>query len=93
MATQRTSFAKLQRDREKQARSAAKRERRQEREAEAAAKETAPEPLLDDSGRKLEPAELLELVSTVHRQFEAGDIDFETFEEAKTAILQRLPVD
>jgi hypothetical protein len=91
MATQRTSFAKLQRDRDKQAKAAAKRARRQERDTTSPPAE-APALLLDGES-ELNAAQLLELVETVHRQFEAGTIDFDTFEEAKAAILSRLPVD
>jgi hypothetical protein len=90
--TQRTSFAKLQRDRDKQAKAAAKRLRRQERSSEP--EETvAPDVLLDASGGELNASELLKLVESVHKQFDDGVIDFETFEETKAAILSRLPVD
>jgi len=33
------------------------------------------------------------LVETIHSEFDAGVIDFETFEEKKTALLSRLSVD
>lgn len=92
MVTQRTSFAKLQRDRDKQAKAAAKRDRRQERSS-APTEEEPRELLLDDSGKELSASELLALVETVHRQFEAKEIDFETFEETKAMLLSRLPVD
>ena len=92
MVTQRTSFAKLQRDRDKQAKAAAKRDRRQER-ASTPTEQEPRELLLDDSGKELSASELLALVETVHRQFEAKEIDFETFEETKAMLLSRLPVD
>jgi hypothetical protein len=90
--TQRTSFAKMQRDRDKQAKAAAKRDRRLERQAvpDGAA---APVIDLDDTSAELSAAELLQLVETIHGEFEAGVIDFETFEEKKTALLSRLSVD
>lgn len=88
--TQRTSFAKLQRDRDKQAKAAAKRDRRKERQAETP---DAPEPDLLLEGGELSASELLTMVEQVHRQFEAKVIDFETFEETKAALLSRLPVD
>ena len=92
MATQRTSFAKLQRDRDKQAKAAAKRDRRQERQAGTAGGE---EPVLslESAETELSASELLTMVERVHRQFEAKEIDFETFEETKAALLSRLPVD
>jgi len=92
MVTQRTSFAKLQRDRDKQAKAAAKRDRRQERSSTPTPAEPR-ELLLDDSGKELTAAELLALVEQVHRQYDAKEIDFETFEETKALLLSRLPVD
>jgi hypothetical protein len=92
MATQRTSFSKMQRDRDKQAKAAAKRDRRQERQAEAAAGPTPSLPSADD-GSEISPGELLSLVESVHQQFESGVIDFDTFEETKASLLSRLPVD
>jgi hypothetical protein len=86
MATRRTSFSKLQRDRAKQAASAAKRERRAER---ANAEEVVEIP----TEGELSPAELLGLIEEIHRQFEAKQIDFEEFEEKKSELLARLPVD
>ncbi|MDP9074742.1 MAG: hypothetical protein M3N98_11315 [Actinomycetota bacterium] len=90
--TQRTSFAKLQRDRDKQAKAAAKRDRRQERAAEPETSEALPL-LLDDSGAELTASQLLDLVEAVHRQYAEETIDFETFEQTKAALLSRLPVD
>jgi hypothetical protein len=89
MATRRTSFGKLQRDRAKQANAAAKRERRQER---AAASDTVEEVSIPTEG-ELSPAELIGLIEQIHQQFEDKVIDFETFEEKKAELLARLPVD
>ena len=90
--TQRTSFGKLQRDRDKQAKAAAKRDRRREKES---VTRTAEEPvaLMENTGGELTPSQLLKMIETVHRQFEEGTIDFATFEETKAALLSRLPVD
>jgi hypothetical protein len=89
--TQRTSFAKMQRDRDKQAKAAAKRDRRQERQADQGG-DDASGPLVDSTD-DVSVQELLTLVERVHRQFEDKVIDFETFEETKAALLKRLPVD
>lgn len=89
--TQRTSFAKMQRDRDKQAKAAAKRDRRQERQADQGGDEPSG-PLVDGTD-DVSAQELLTLVERVHRQFEDKVIDFETFEETKAALLKRLPVD
>jgi hypothetical protein len=88
MATQRTSFMKLQRERDRQARASAKRDRRIRGEGEpAAAEPIGPLP------ETLSAAELLKLVEAVHKQFDAGEIDFEEFEEAKRDLLSRLPIE
>jgi hypothetical protein len=86
MATRRTSFSKLQRDRAKQAAQAAKRERRIER-ANAETEVDIP------TEGELSPAELLGLIEQIHRQYEAKQIDFDEFEEKKAELLARLPVD
>jgi hypothetical protein len=91
MATQRTSFNKLQRDRDKQEKAAAKRDRRQSR-----ATATDEEQALGETpatGNEPSAQELLDEVEKVHRQFDAGDIDFETYENTKTLLLSQLPVD
>jgi hypothetical protein len=91
MATRRTSFAKLQRDRDKKARAAAKQERRQERQSEA---ETAEETEAAPSGEgELSAAQLLVEVERLHKEFDDKKIDFETFEERKADLLSRIPVD
>jgi hypothetical protein len=83
MASRRTTFDKLQRERAKKAKAAAKRERRLEKSA-------------DENGdgdvavSSDDPAELLEEIAAVHARFEAKMIDFEEFEEQKTALFERL---
>lgn len=97
MAAQRTSFEKLQRDRAKKAKQAAKREKRAERGTEA--DPSADGELIDvtealsDDGKELSAADLLNLVEAIHRQFEAKEISLEEFEERKTELFGRLPID
>jgi hypothetical protein len=88
MATRRTSFSKLQRDRAKQAAAVAKREKRAER----AAADPDAEIEIPTEG-ELSPAELLGLIEEIHRQFEAKLIDFDEYEEKKGELLARLTVD
>jgi hypothetical protein len=89
MGAQRTTFSKLQRDRAKKAKAALKRERRQERAAGAGS-----EPEVDVSGEgELSAAELLQLVESIHRSYEAKQISYEEYEEKKADLLSRLPVD
>jgi hypothetical protein len=91
MATQRTSFNKLQRDRDKQEKAAAKRDRRQSRAT--ATDQEEPLDAVAPTGNEPSAQELLDEVEKVHRQFDAGDIDFETYENTKTLLLSQLPVD
>lgn len=91
MGAQRTSFAKLQRDRAKKAKAAAKRERRIEGPGEELVLED-----LDveaEEGEVLSPAELLARVESIQRRFDDGEIDLDELEEQKTALLARLPID
>ncbi len=44
-------------------------------------------------GGELSAAELMRLVEAVHRDYEAGVIDLEQFEESKRALLARVRVD
>ncbi len=96
MAVQRSSYARLQRDRAKKAKAQAKRERKSER----------PDGVddVDLEGDELiakltghdgppSPEELLQLVSALHTRYEANEIDFEEFEELKGALMRRLMVE
>jgi hypothetical protein len=98
MAKQRSSFAKLQRDKAKKERAAMKRASRRERKAEAETESTTPTPSGDDldlvSGEgELSAPELLALIEDLHNRREAGTISLEDFEEAKVELFARLPVD
>lgn len=91
MGAQRTTFSKLQRDRAKKAKAALKRERRQER----GAATTTADPELDvaTGEGELSASELLKLVESIHRSYEAKQISYEEYEEKKADLLSRLPVD
>jgi hypothetical protein len=91
MATQRTSFTKLQRDRAKKAKAAAKRERRLERAAEARTA-SVDETTTSDEG-PISAAELLHEIEVTHQRFEAKLMTYEEFEEKKAELLARLPID
>jgi hypothetical protein len=86
MATRRTTFDKLQRERAKKAKAAAKRERRQEK-----GENEAGDDLLDlGAEENLTPGELLQRIESVHERYAAGQLSFEDFEEQKTELLTRL---
>jgi hypothetical protein len=95
MATQRTSFTKLQRDRAKKAKAAAKRERRIERAAEARnGTEDSDGSEIESSGEgPISAAELLHEIEVTHQRFEAKLMTYEEFEEKKAELLSRLPID
>ena len=92
MATQRTSFTKLQRDRAKKAKAAAKRERRMERAAEAKNPSETDEFDAPADGT-ISAAELLHEIEVTHQRFEAKLISIEEYEEKKAELLARLPID
>lgn len=98
MAKQRSSFAKLQRDKAKKERAAMKRANRQQRKAEADAEAESPTET-EESGElvpgegELSAPELLALIEDLHKRREAGTISLEDFEEAKVELFARLPVD
>jgi hypothetical protein len=95
MATQRTSFSKLQRDRAKKAKAAAKREKRLERAAEArtGTDEVEGEATEESGEGPISAAELLHEIEVTHQRYEAKLMTFEEFEEKKAELLSRLPVD
>jgi hypothetical protein len=88
MATRRTSFDKLQRERAKRAKAASKRERRQER----AAGDGVDQDVLDDmpASEELTAGELMQRLEVLHNRYEAKAIDFDTFEDQKRELLERL---
>ncbi len=97
MGAQRTSFDKLQRDRAKKAKAAAKRDRRLtgtdvpaltiDLEAEEGA-----EPVLAPD-EPVSAADMLKVIESIHRRFEAGTMTLEDFEEQKADLMARLPID
>lgn len=92
MGAQRTSFDKLQRDRNKKAKQALKRERRQTGEPRLSAGEEADAAPMSSEG-ELSAAELLSQIELIHRQLDEKVIDFDEFEERKADLMARLPID
>ena len=92
MGAQRTSFEKLQRDRNKKAKQALKRERRQTGETRIG--EDGQEVLVELSTEgELSAAELLAQIELIHKQLDDKVIDFDEFEERKADLMARLPID
>ena len=90
MGAQRTSFAKLQRDRAKKAKAAMKRERRQ---GGVQAEPDDDTPNVVDDGGELSAPVLLALIEQIQKQFDNEEISFEEYEEKKLDLLARLPID
>jgi hypothetical protein len=93
MGGQRTSFSKLQRDRDKKAKAAAKRERRAERSAGGGSGDEVVDDVVDDGKGELSADDLLKLIESIHQRYDAGTMTLEEFEEQKVDLLGRLPVD
>ena len=93
MAGQRTTFNKLQRERAKKAKAAAKRERRQDRLSGTGPQSGAGAVALPADETELSASRLLELIESIHKEFEAGTMSYEEFEEKKAELMARLPVD
>lgn len=97
MAKQRSSFAKLQRDKAKKERAAMKRASRLERKNAVVSEEVADEPtdavsMVAGEGEP-SPEELLQLIEDLHKRREAGTISEDDFEEAKVELFARLKID
>lgn len=87
MARQRTSFGKLQRERDKQARSAAKQERRVARNAEPDSETPAPE------AAPVDEAAILAALAELHEAYDAGSISLDDFENRRAELTRALQVD
>lgn len=87
MATRRTSFGKLQRDRAKQAAQQAKREKRLEK-----GTEEDEEIVIPEEG-EIPAEQLLVLIEQIHKQYDDKLIDFDEFEERKAELMARLVID
>ncbi len=109
MGKQRSSFAKLQRDRAKAAKKAEKQASRQGKEpdgtpTDVSVMEAENEVVEVEEGAslvakllqgksELTAPELLALIEVVHNKLESGEIDHDEFEDAKVEIFARLPMD
>ena len=89
MATRRTSFDKLQRERAKRAKAADKRERRQDRATGGEEDEDQVDVTAPIVG-ELSAGELMQRLEALHAKYEAKTVDFDSFEEQKLELLERL---
>ena len=87
MSRRRTTFGKLQRDRDKQAKQKAKQERRAERaEQPDEAEETVEAPEVDQS-------KVLAQLADLHAAFDDGKIGFDDFEARREELTSQLRID
>lgn len=106
MGKQRSSFAKLQRDRAKAAKKAAKLATRHgtanttfgplgtnEEVEEVVEEPTGAVAALFAGKGELSAPELLAMIEEIHKLRESGEMDEEEFEDAKVEIFARLPID
>lgn len=87
MSRRRTTFGKLQRDREKQARQKAKLERRARRAEESdEGEDTVPAPAVDQ-------AAVLDQLAELHAAFDDGEMDLEDFESRRDELTSQLRIE
>jgi len=89
MATGRSSFAKRQRDMAKKAKAAAKRERRLEKGDE----DEELEEVEEFDGPRLSNEEIMERVADLHRRYDDGQMDLDTFDELKAELMAQMVID
>jgi hypothetical protein len=90
VAARRTTFGKIQRDREKKAKALAKRDRRLERSDNPLDDDDENAPATSTDGGAVSEAEVIERLQQLHQRFDDGDIEFEDFEKQKADLLARL---
>ncbi len=93
MATGRSSFAKRQRDMAKKAKAQAKRARRLERGDEESGDDEVDEETPVDTGPQLSNNEVMERVADLHRRYDDGQMDLDTFDEEKALLMAQISVD
>lgn len=93
MTTQRSTFAKLQRERAKKAKAAAKREKRFDRGGETDEIDLDGEITPEVPRDEYRTEDTIQALDDLHKRFEAGSISFERFEETKLELFSRLSID
>lgn len=88
MARRRTTFGKLQRDRDKQAKARAKIERKAAR-----AEQTPGEDEEEDGPREVDQATILAQLAALHSSYDDGEISLDDFETRRDELRSLLRVD
>ena len=92
MATGRSSFAKRQRDMAKKAKAEAKRAKRLDRGDDELEGEDELEAVVPD-GPTLSNDEIMERVADLHRRYDDGQMDLDTFDEERSNLMAQISVD
>lgn len=95
MTTQRSTFAKLQRERAKKAKAAAKREKRHDRgeDTDGIELEGGGDVAVEAPRQEYRTEDTIQQLDDLHKRFEAGTISYERFEETKLELFSRLSID
>jgi hypothetical protein len=91
MATGRSSFAKRQRDMAKKAKASAKREKKLEKGDDELDDEL--DDAAEDTGPVLSNEEIMERVADLHRRYDDGQMDLDTFDEERANLMAQISVD
>ena len=89
MATGRSSFAKRQRDMAKKAKAQAKREKKLEKSDDDL---DDGEDVVDD-GPRIPNDEIMEKVAELHRRYDDGQMDLDSFDEERANLMAQISVD
>ena len=89
MSRRRTTFGKLQRDRDKQAKQKAKQERR----AQQSEQTDEPEEETTPSAPEVDQAKVLAQLADLHAAFDDGKIGFDDFETRREELTSQLRID
>ena len=92
MATGRSSFAKRQRDMAKKAKAEAKRARRLDKGEDDDELDDDEEIVVDD-GPQLSNDQIMDRVADLHRRYEDGQMDLDTFDEEKALLMAQFSID
>lgn len=93
MATGRSSFAKRQRDMAKKAKAQAKRARRLDKGEDGEDLEDDEEEAVVQDGPQLSNDQVMDKVADLHRRYEDGQMDLDTFDEEKALLMAQFSID
>ena len=85
-----SAFAKRQRDMAKKAKAAQKREKRLEKGDDI---DELEDDEMEDTGPRLSNEEIMERVADLHRRYDDGGMDLDTFDELKAELMAQMVID